>query len=85
MKYAPVGSVVQDGYWREKYTVVSHNQDGTVTVRWHGDESASEPRTQPRAPLGVLPASRDTFWPRTKPRVTTHRTPFDPKHDRIVS
>lgn len=66
MKYAPVGSVVQDGYWRERYTVVSHNQDGSVTVRWHGDEGA----------VGSL---------RTKPRVTTHRTPFDPKHDRIVS
>lgn len=35
--YAPVGSVVFNMYWREHYTVLRHNEDGSVTTRWHGD------------------------------------------------
>lgn len=42
--YAPVGAVVYNAYWREHYTVLSHNANGTVTVRWHGDARVSNPR-----------------------------------------
>lgn len=34
--YAPVGAVVHDAYWREDYTVLAHNADGSMTIRWHG-------------------------------------------------
>lgn len=46
-QYAPVGAVVRNSYWQEHYTVVAHNDDGTVTIRWHGDNRIGEPN-QPR-------------------------------------
>jgi hypothetical protein len=64
--YAPVGSTVLCGYWREEYTVLSHNDDGTVTVRWHGRTDYVGDTNHPSGRLG------------------THRTPFDPRVDRIV-
>ncbi len=33
-RYAPVGAVVYSAFWRKRYTVLSHNADGSVTVRW---------------------------------------------------
>ena len=44
-KYAPVGALVHCGYWREQYRVLSHNDDGTVTVRWETGPSKGETRT----------------------------------------
>lgn len=44
--YAPVGATVYSGYWREHYTVLSHNENGTVTIRWHGDGGGNEPRPE---------------------------------------
>jgi hypothetical protein len=44
-KYAPVASLVLDGYWRERYRVLSHNADETVTIRWETGPSAGEVRT----------------------------------------
>lgn len=38
--YGPVGAVIWSGYHREEYTVLSHNDDGTVTVRWHGKKDS---------------------------------------------
>jgi hypothetical protein len=64
--YAPVGSTVLCGYWREEYDVVSHNEDGTVTIRWHGRTDYVGDTKHPAGRLG------------------THRTPFDPRSDRIV-
>lgn len=52
--YAPVGAIVYCAYWQEHYTVRSHNDDGTVTVHWHGDARCREtvPRdTTHRTPL----------------------------------
>jgi hypothetical protein len=55
MAYAPVGAVVLCSYWKEHYTVKSHNDDGTVTVHWHGDARCANPRpprdTTHRTPL----------------------------------
>jgi hypothetical protein len=34
IKYAPVGLLVYSGYWHEEYRVLSHNPDGSVTIRW---------------------------------------------------
>jgi len=42
-RYAPVGAIVLCSYWQEHYTVLSHNLDGTVTVRWHGDARCANP------------------------------------------
>ena len=54
-RYGPVGSVVFSSYWREHYTVLSHNDDGSVTVRWHGDGRHATPfpprETTHRTPL----------------------------------
>ncbi|HTZ63504.1 MAG TPA: hypothetical protein VMB51_05315 [Solirubrobacteraceae bacterium] len=53
-RYAPVGALVYCAYWQEHYTVVSHNDDGTVTVDWHGDARTHESaprRTTHRTPL----------------------------------
>lgn len=36
--YAPVNAVVFNSYWRRHYTVMSHNLNGTVTVRWEDDK-----------------------------------------------
>jgi hypothetical protein len=66
-RYAPVNAVVHCGYWREDYTVVSHNDDGSVTVRWHGREDYPSDTEHPAGRLG------------------THRTPFDPRLDRIIT
>ena len=33
-EYAPVGATVHSAHWRETYTVLSHNEDGSVTVEW---------------------------------------------------
>lgn len=41
-KYAPEGAVVFSAYWQEHYTVLSHNADGSVTVRWHGTKSGPD-------------------------------------------
>lgn len=53
--YAPVGATVYCGYWREHYTVVSHNDNGTVSVWWHGDAHCANPQparlTTHRTPL----------------------------------
>jgi hypothetical protein len=43
-RYGPVGTVVFCDYWQEHYTVRSHNENGTVTVDWHGDRRAVNPR-----------------------------------------
>lgn len=53
-KYAPVGAVVQSGYWGERYTVLSHNEDGSVTVYWHNKPGTGKPGcTTHRTPLGA--------------------------------
>lgn len=67
--YAPVGAVVLDRYWGCVYTVLSHNDDGSVTVRWDGDH----------------PASSDQWHsdPHFRGRVGTHFTPMDRK-DKIL-
>lgn len=58
---APVGAVVFSHYWKEHYTVVSHNRlklssGYSVTVQWHGDGKWANPRA---------------------PRQTTHMTPLE--------
>ena len=63
----PVGAVIWDAYWREHYTVLSHNEDGTVTVRWHGKQDS----------LGLdrFPAGRVTThrtWLRRDDRIVSH-------------
>jgi hypothetical protein len=35
--YPPAGSIVYNAYWQEHCTVVNHNENGSVTVWWHGD------------------------------------------------
>lgn len=41
-KYAPVGSLCESGYWREQYRVLSHNDDGTETIRWESGARQGE-------------------------------------------
>jgi len=46
--YPPVGAIVFSAHCKEHYTVLSHNEDGSVTVRWLGDgpdTTIHEPRT----------------------------------------
>lgn len=43
--YAPVGAVVYCSYWREVYRVVSHNDNGTITVRWLKEGMVSKETT----------------------------------------
>lgn len=54
-RFAPVGSTVFNNYWQETYTVMSHNDDGSITVKWHGDARVSNPspprETTHRTPL----------------------------------
>jgi hypothetical protein len=38
--YAPVGSTVYNNYWNEFYTVKSHNDDGSITISWHGTRNS---------------------------------------------
>lgn len=39
--YAPVGATVYNAYWRECYTVLRHNADGSVWVEWHGKDDST--------------------------------------------
>jgi hypothetical protein len=59
--YAPVGARVLSGYWGAEYTVLSHNEDGTVTVRWEGEPLG----TYQREPwTGTVVSHRTPFEPR---------------------
>ena len=44
-RYAPVGAVVWNTYWRRHYRVQSHNTNGTVTVQWDDDDKLVTHRT----------------------------------------
>ena len=61
--YAPVNAVVRNGYWREDYTVLSHNDDGSVSVRWHGREDYPGDTNHPAGRISThrtpFDASRD--------------------------
>ena len=46
-EYAPVGATVRSAYWGETYTVLSHNEDGSVTVEW-----SDSTRSTHTTPLG---------------------------------
>jgi hypothetical protein len=41
--YAPVGSIVRDFRRQEHYVVLSHNENGSVTVRWLEDGPPGRP------------------------------------------
>jgi hypothetical protein len=59
MPFAPVGATVFNAYWAEHYDVLSHNDDGTVTVWWHGDARCSSPRPAREATHRTPLTSRD--------------------------
>jgi hypothetical protein len=69
-RYAPVGALVLNAYWRIVDEVLAHNEDGTVTVR-----SIKHPLN---AAQWSQPHHEDMF------RVRTHSTPLDRK-DRILA
>jgi hypothetical protein len=68
--YPPAGSLVLSGYWRLVSRVVSINNDGSVTVEGLPDHPESASQW------------RDD---RRVAGIRTHRTPFDPKRDRVIA
>jgi hypothetical protein len=68
-RYAPVGAVVYNAYWGYVYRVLSHNDDGSITVR-----KIDHPRQRYKGRGGDYPIGAS--W--------SHRTPLD-ERDEILS
>lgn len=60
-----VGDVWRSHYWDEHYTVLSLNDDGSVTVEWHGNTRTGSGR---RTTTHATPIDRgDQLITRTQP------------------
>lgn len=58
-KYGNVGEVWHSDYWNENYTVLSHNENGTVTVRWSDGRETTHRTRLSRRDYRVSPVPLD--------------------------